>query len=270
MGILNVTPDSLSDGGRFADAEQAVARALQMVEEGAAIIDVGGESSRPGAGPVDAGTEIKRVLPVIEGLSRKSDVLISVDTRKSAVADAALRAGAHIVNDISALAADAGMPATALRHGAGVILMHKKGEPSDMQEDPRYGDVVAEVGAYLKERIAALREAGLAPESMAIDPGIGFGKTTEHNLKLIAHVAELAELGRPVVMGLSRKSFLGQITRRAVNERLAGSLAGLAYCLINGAKILRVHDVGASRDVCLVLQNIIGMRHSHALCGNIA
>jgi dihydropteroate synthase len=260
MGILNVTPDSFSDGGRYADKDKAVERARQMIAEGADIIDVGGESSRPGSLPVDAELEIRRVLPVIEELQSKTGVLISIDTRKSAVAEAALKAGAHIVNDISALESDKRMPETARRYKAGVILMHKKGEPRDMQENPRYDDVVNEVGGYLKERMDILALGGMAPEAMAVDPGLGFGKTAEHNLQLIAHIEKLGECGRPVLIGLSRKRFLAQITGRAVNERLAAGLGALAYCFLNGANILRVHDVKESRDVFSVLKTILRER----------
>lgn len=253
MGILNVTPDSFSDGGRYADTENAVGRATQMIEEGADIIDVGGESSRPGSFPVDAETEMSRVLPVIERLKAKTDILISVDTRKSAVAEAALKAGARIINDISALESDRRMTEVARRHKAGLILMHKKGESREMQNDPQYGNVTDEVSGYLKERINFLSGTGIASETIAVDPGIGFGKTTEHNIELIAHIERMRECGRPVVIGLSRKHFLGRLTGRAVNERLAASLGALAYCILNGASVMRVHDVKESRDVLLVL-----------------
>lgn len=253
MGILNVTPDSFSDGGRYADKEKAVERAMQMIEEGADIVDVGGESSRPGSFPIDAETEISRVLPVIERLKAETDILISVDTQKSVVAEAALRAGAHIINDISALESDRRMMEVARRHKAGLILMHKKGEPRDMQNDPQYGNVTDEVSGYLKERINFLSGMGIASETIAVDPGIGFGKTTEHNIELIAHIERMRAGGRPVVIGLSRKHFLGRLTGRAVNERLAASLGALAYCLLKGASVMRVHDVKESRDVLIVL-----------------
>lgn len=270
MGILNVTPDSFSDGGRYADKDKAVERALQMIAEGADIIDVGGESSRPGSLPVAAEVETGRVLPVIEALKSRTNTLISIDTQKSAVAEAALKAGAHIVNDISALESDKRMPETAQRYKAGVILMHKKGEPRNMQENPRYDDVVIEVGGYLKERMDVLTLEGIAPEAMAVDPGLGFGKTAEHNVKLVAHIKKLREFGRPVVIGLSRKRFLGQITGRAVNERLAAGLGALAYCFLNGASVIRVHDVKESRDVFSVLKTILGERRLNADCRNIA
>lgn len=253
MGILNVTPDSFSDGGRYADPEKAVARATQMIEEGADIVDIGGESSRPGSCPVDAETELSRVLPVIEQLKAKTDILISVDTQKSVVAEAALKAGAHIINDISALESDRRMTEVARRYKAGLILMHKKGEPRDMQNDPQYGNVTDEVSDYLKGRINFLSGTGIVSETMAIDPGIGFDKTAEHNIELIAHIERMRKCGRPVVIGLSRKRFLGRITGRAVNERLAASLGALAYCLLKGVSVMRVHDVKESRDVLMVL-----------------
>lgn len=261
MGILNVTPDSFSDGGRYADPEKAIARALQMDEEGADIIDVGGESSRPGAIPVEARAETDRVVPVIEALRSETDALISIDTVKSAVAEAALRAGADIINDISALEADPRMADVARDYRAGIVLMHKKGNPRDMQNDPRYGDVLSEVEEYLRGRMAQLEVLGLDAGAFVIDPGIGFGKTTEHNLKLIASVARLARLGRPVAVGVSRKRFLGELTGRAVNERAAASLAALAYCRLNGASVFRVHDVRESCDVLAVLRAICGERH---------
>lgn len=264
MGILNVTPDSFSDGGRYADTDKAVERARQMIEEGADIVDIGGESSRPGSRPVDAETEIGRVLPVIEELREKTDVLISVDTKKSVVAEAALKAGAHIINDISALEADRRMPAVAREHGAGLILMHKKGEPHDMQQNPQYANVVAEVGDYLQTRVNQLAGNGIMLETMAVDPGIGFGKTTEHNLRLLADLERLKKCGRPIVIGLSRKNFLGNLTGRAVNERLAAGLGAMAYCLLNGANIMRVHDVKESRDLVLILKAIQGKRQFYA------
>lgn len=256
MGILNVTPDSFSDGGQYADKRKAVARARQMVEEGADIIDVGGESSRPGSRPVAAAVEIRRVVPVVEYLRAKTDILISVDTRKSAVAAAALRAGAHIINDISALTDDPRMPEIVRQAKAGVVLMHKKGQPYDMQAHPAYRDVVAEVAGYLKRRLAALVKAGIGIEALALDPGLGFGKTAEHNFKLLANLGRLKKPGRPLVVGLSRKSFLGKITGRAAPARLAASLGAAAFCLLNGASVLRVHDVKETRDVLLVLKAI--------------
>jgi len=253
MGILNVTPDSFSDGGRFSRADQAVEQALRMVEAGASIIDIGGESTRPGAAPVSTEEELARVIPVIRALAGRIDRLISVDTRKAAVAEQALGLGAHIINDVSALTHDPAMAAVAQKFGAGIVLMHMKGEPGTMQKDPRYEQVVTDVVEFLASRIRDLVARGLARETMAVDPGIGFGKTLEHNLELIARLEKLAELGRPIVMGLSRKSFLGKITGREVHDRLAGSLAAAAYAVTRGANIIRVHDVKESCDVVRVV-----------------
>lgn len=253
MGILNVTPDSFSDGGRYREAGLAIQRGIAMAGEGADIIDVGGESTRPGADPVSASEERDRVLPVIRGLveafsGNPEAPVISVDTRKAAVADEAMEAGACIINDVTALEGDPAMPDVARRHGAGVILMHMRGEPGTMQQDPRYGDVVEEVRAMLAGRVAALERAGLATDTMALDPGIGFGKTMEHNLKLLAGLAALRPPGRPVVVGTSRKSFIGRITGRDAGDRLAGSLASAVWASARGAHIWRVHDVRESAD----------------------
>lgn len=268
MGILNVTPDSFSDGGRYADQKTAIARAIQIIEEGADIIDIGGESARPGAlpVPVEAGVEMERVLPVIEQLKGKTDCIISIDTQKSVVAEYALKAGAQVINDITALESDRRMVEVARKYGAGLIIMHKQGNPYDMQKNPHYENVVAEVGNYLKQRVNQLTAAGINIKSIAIDPGIGFGKTTEHNIRLIAHLGNLAGQGRPVVAGVSRKSFLGRLTGRAVNERLAAGLGALAYCVFNGAHILRVHDVRESRDVLTVLRSILKEKPLHVDC----
>ncbi len=249
MGILNVTPDSFSDGGRFLDSRQAIEQGLQMVRDGAEIIDVGGESSRPGADVVPAEEELKRVVPVIKALSRETDCLLSVDTRKARVAQEALAAGAHIINDITALTFDPSMPAVARDSGAGVILMHMRGDPKTMQIEPKYGNVVKEVAGYLRGRIRQLKEQGVLTDAIAVDPGIGFGKTVEHNVSLLARLDELAGLGRPVVVGLSRKSFIGKITGREVQDRLPGSLAAMAYAIRRGAHVIRVHDVKESCDV---------------------
>lgn len=252
MGIVNVTPDSFSDGGRYRTAGEAVRRGLEMAAQGADLVDVGGESTRPGAGAVSASEELARVIPVIRELARAfagqpGAPVISVDTRKAEVAAAALEAGAAIVNDVTALAGDPGMPAVAARYGAGVVLMHMRGEPATMQREPRYEDVVAEVGVYLSGRMAALLKAGLAPETMAFDPGIGFGKTADHNLRLVAGLARLAPPGRPVVLGVSRKQFIGGVTGCGVAaDRLAGSLACAVWGATRGAHVWRVHDVKES------------------------
>ena len=259
MGILNVTPDSFSDGGRYYGRTEAVARGRRMLEEGADILDIGGESTRPGAEEVPAEEELRRVIPVIESLADDPGVVISVDTRKAAVAREALRVGARIINDVSALAGDPEMPAVARESGAGVILMHMRGTPRTMQIEPSYDDVVAEVAGYLGSRVETLAaRAGLDRQRMAVDPGIGFGKSLEHNLELLANLPAIGAIGAPVVVGLSRKSFLGKLTGRPAEERLAASLAALVFCAWNGAHVLRVHDVKESCDavtIATVLRN---------------
>lgn len=247
MGVLNVTPDSFSDGGRHADSESAVRYALRMVEEGADIIDVGGESTRPGAMPVPPAGERDRVVPVITSLRAVWGGLISVDTRNAEVARAALGAGADIVNDVSAMTHDPAMAETVRASGAGVVLMHMRGEPRTMQEQPEYGDVVKEVRDHLAARMEAARRAGLDPATLCIDPGIGFGKTLEHNAALLAGLPALAALGAPVMVGVSRKSMLGALTARAVHERTAAGLGAGIFALMRGAHLLRVHDV---KDTC--------------------
>ncbi len=253
MGILNVTPDSFSDGGRFYDRERAIAHGLALAQAGADIIDVGGESTRPGAQPLAAAEELERVLPVISALRRECSALISVDTRKSIVAERALAAGAQIVNDISALTADERMVAVVREFRAGAILMHMRGEPRTMQDHPVYEDVVREVRAYLQARLDDLEQQGIARAALAIDPGFGFGKTARHNISLLADLEALQACQRPVVVGVSRKRFLGHLTGRDVGDRLAGSLGALAYALWAGAQVVRVHDLRESRDVLQVL-----------------
>jgi dihydropteroate synthase len=248
MGILNVTPDSFSDGGRHFRMEDAVERALTMVKEGADIIDVGGESTRPGAEEISTDTELQRVIPVIRALSEKTDITISVDTMKAVVAREAVAAGARIINDVSALTFDDAMAETAAATGAGVILMHMQGLPRTMQSNPRYDDVVADVNGYLEKRVQNVIDKGVARESLAVDPGIGFGKTVEHNLLLLAGLEVFGQQGLPVAVGLSRKSFLGKLTGRDVDDRLAGSLAALVFSILNGADIMRVHDIRESHD----------------------
>jgi dihydropteroate synthase len=228
-----------------------------MARDGADMIDVGGESTRPGAAAVSEEEELRRVVPVVQGLRREgvstTGVLISVDTRKAAVAEQALANGAHIVNDVSALTDDPHMAGVVRRHGAGVVLMHMRGSPATMQQDPRYEDVAEAVSVYLGARLAELKGQGLDAETMVLDPGIGFGKTVDHNLQLLARLDVLARHGRPVLVGLSRKSFLGKLTGREAGDRLAGSLAGLVYAALRGAQILRVHDVKESVDAVKVL-----------------
>ena len=253
MGILNVTPDSFSDGGQFSDPTQAIARGLKMVDEGADILDVGGESTRPGAAAVDEAAELRRVLPVVGALVARTHCLISVDTSKAGVARAALVAGAHIINDVSAATWDAAMPEVVVEFQAGLVLMHCQGRPQTMQHAPHYADVVAEVRDFLTERLDVLTAAGLPSENMVIDPGIGFGKMLEHNLELLRHLARLVALGRPVLIGVSRKSMLGKLTGRDQSEqRLAAGLAAQTVAVLRGARIIRTHDVAAARDAARV------------------
>jgi dihydropteroate synthase len=253
MGILNVTPDSFSDGGCFSDPARAVEHGLAMEREGASIIDVGGESTRPGAEPVPEREELARVVPVIEGLRAAGlRAAISTDTSKARVAAAALDAGADLVNDVSALRADPGMAELVAARGVPCVLMHMQGEPRTMQRDPRYADVVGEVRAFLEERLRAARAAGIAEERIWLDPGIGFGKTMEHNLTLLRELGTLAELGRPIVIGTSRKSFLGGITGRDFTGLAAATLATSVLAYERGARVFRVHDVAPTRDALLV------------------
>jgi dihydropteroate synthase len=247
MGVLNVTPDSFSDGGSYTDGEQALARALRMVEEGAGILDIGGESTRPGAAAVSVQEEIRRVAPLIEGLAKRVNVPISIDTSKRAVIAAALDAGASIINDVRALR-EPGALALAARSDAGICLMHMQGEPRTMQQEPRYDDVVTEVAAFLRARVDACVAHGVSRERLLIDPGIGFGKRLEHNLALLAALPELSGLGLPLMVGVSRKSMLGQLTGRAVEERLAGGIALAAAAVLAGASVVRVHDVRETVD----------------------
>ncbi len=259
MGIVNVTPDSFSDGGNFLEAEAAIAHARGLLEAGADLLDVGGESTRPGAAEVGAADEIARVVPVIEALAGEG-ATVSVDTSKASVAEAALAAGASIVNDVTALA-DPGMAPLCASVGAGgpgLILMHMRGTPRTMQDDPVYDDVVAEVREFLADRMRLAVAAGIDEERIWFDPGIGFGKTVEHNLELIGRLGELAELGRPVVIGASRKNFIGRITGRDVGDRLGGSIAANVLGLVNGADVLRVHDVAETIEAVRVAERILG------------
>jgi dihydropteroate synthase len=247
MGILNVTPDSFSDGGRFRNRTAAIAHAFEMIEAGAGIIDVGGESTRPGAADVSEEEEIRRVVPVVEELARRTNVPISVDTSKPAVIKAALDAGAEIINDVRALADPQALSAVA-SSGAAVCLMHMQGEPRSMQNDPRYVDVVTEVRDFLSERLQACIAAGIERERIALDPGIGFGKRLQHNLALLAHLPVLTALGCPVLIGVSRKSMFGALLNRPVEQRLAGGLAVAAAAVLAGASIVRAHDVAETVD----------------------
>ena len=246
MGVVNITPDSFSDGGRFLGVQEAITQARRLAEDGADLIDIGGESTRPGAAPVSEDEELRRVIPVLE---RISDLCVSVDTRRPRVMQEALKAGASMINDVDALSAP-GAIALVAKAGCAVCLMHKKGEPATMQRDPHYDDVVLEVKRFLNQRVEAARNAGIAAERIVVDPGFGFGKTAQHNLTLLRHLSELSAL--PILVGLSRKSTLGKITGRPVGERLAGSLAMALLALQAGATILRVHDVKETRDVIAV------------------
>jgi len=256
MGVVNVTPDSFSDGGRYLDPNAAVAHGLELVKQGADILDVGGESTRPGAEEVSVEEEMARVLPVVEGLAGSATV--SIDTSKLAVAEGALDAGASIVNDVTALRRDPEIGALCAERGAGLVLMHMQGEPRTMQDEPSYADVVAEVKAFLAERVEAAVGAGVAAERIWLDPGIGFGKGLEHNLELLRRLGELRELGRPLVVGVSRKSFIGKIDGSPVEARLGGTIAGSIYAAAEGADVLRVHDVAEAAQAAKVANAILG------------
>jgi dihydropteroate synthase len=258
MGVVNVTPDSFSDGGEFLDSSVAVAHGRALIAEGAGILDIGGESTRPGAEAVEADEEIARVLPVIEGLAG-AGVPVSIDSSKARVAEAALDAGAEIVNDVTALS-DPEMAALCAERDCDLILMHMQGTPRTMQQSPTYDDVVADVKAFLADRIDRAVSCGVAEERIWIDPGIGFGKTVEHNLELLRRLGELRDLGRPIVLGTSRKRFIGKITGREVDERLGGTIASNVLGLRAGADVLRVHDVAAVRDAITITLAVDGER----------
>jgi dihydropteroate synthase len=251
MGVLNVTPDSFSDGGRFASVDAALAQARAMVEAGADLIDVGGESTRPGAAPVGADEELARVMPVVERLAAELAVPISIDTCKPAVMRAAVAAGAALINSVDALR-EPGALAAAAAAGVPVCLMHMQGEPRTMQRDPRHGDVIGEVVAFLRERVAAAAAAGIAEDAILLDPGLGFGKALEHNLALLRGLPALAALGRPLVVGASRKRMIGDLTGRPVEDRAVGSAVAAAFAVARGAHIVRAHDVAATRDALRV------------------
>jgi dihydropteroate synthase len=263
MGILNVTPDSFSDGGRFGDAGAAVAAGERIAAEGAAIVDVGGESTRPGSKPVDEAEELRRVIPVIERLAERLAVPVSVDTRKPGVMRRAIEAGASMVNDVGALRAPGALAAIA-GSDAAVCLMHMRGEPGTMQDAPRYDDVLTEVRNFLAARDAACEAAGIARERLAIDPGFGFGKALEHNLALLAGLPALAEAGLPVLVGVSRKRMVGAMTGRGEGERLAGSLAAAVVAVERGASIVRAHDVHETVDALAVVAAVRAMRDNRS------
>jgi dihydropteroate synthase len=257
MGIINVTPDSFSDGGQFDSVSAATEYALKLLDEGADILDIGGESTRPGAMPVSLNEELQRVLPVVRELARRTRVPISIDTSKAQVARQCLDAGAVIVNDISGLTMDSDMPRVCRESDCGVIVMHMQGTPQTMQLDPRYEDVVADVSQYFSQRLDELESAGIARERIVLDPGIGFGKTAAHNLDLLSHIAELQSLGRPVLIGHSRKRFLKKLLGREVEERNAGTLGVSIALAAQGTDILRVHDVRATRDALLAWHTVL-------------
>jgi dihydropteroate synthase len=257
MGIVNVTPDSFSDGGRFLAPDRAIAHARGLAADGAELLDVGGESTRPGARGVSAEEELERVAPVLAGLEGVG-AAISIDTSKLAVAEAAVDAGAEIVNDVTALRQDPELAGLCAERRCLVILMHMQGTPRTMQENPTYDDVVADVRAFLARRIEFAVGEGIAEERIWVDPGIGFGKTVDHNLELLRRLGELRELGRPVVVGTSRKRFIGTLTGREVDDRLGGTIASNVLALRAGADVLRVHDVAEMRQAALVAESILG------------
>jgi dihydropteroate synthase len=263
MGVVNVTPDSFSDGGRFADADAAVAAAERMAADGAALVDVGGESTRPGSAPVDEAEELRRVMPVIERLAGRLPIPVSIDTRKPGVMRRAVEAGATLVNDVGALRAPGAIEAVA-GSGAAVCLMHMQGEPGTMQDAPRYADVVTEVREFLRQRVAACEAAGIGRARIAVDPGFGFGKSLEHNLALLAGLPVIAADGLPLLVGLSRKRMIGALTGRGDGERLAGSLAAAVVAAQNGARIVRAHDVRETVDALRVVAAAGAMRDNRA------
>ena len=259
MGVLNVTPDSFSDGGRYATSDAAIARAEQLAAEGADLIDIGGESTRPGSDPVDDDEQIRRVVPVLKHVASRLSVTFSVDTTRASVAAAAIDAGASVLNDISAGRDDPDIFPLAARRQVPIILMHMLGRPKTMQAAPHYDDVTAEVGGFLNDRLIEAGIRGVDPERILLDPGIGFGKTTSHNLEILRRLRELTVLGRPLVVGASRKRFIGEITGiDEPGERLFGTAATVAWCLANGASVVRVHDVAAMVQVVRMIAAIEG------------
>lgn len=254
MGILNVTPDSFSDGGRYLDPVLAIDQVQRMIAEGADIIDIGGESTRPGASSVSEEEEIERIRPIVEALGKRIDTPLSIDTRKAGVAEVALDLGAVIVNDVSALQDDSRMGNVVQESGAGVVLMHRQGVSATMQDAPEYDDVVAEVKSFLSKRVAMARSMGISPDRIIIDPGIGFGKTCNHNLEILANISKFLQLDQPLMVGLSRKRFIGELTGKSVDEREIGNAAAIATAVWQGATLVRVHNVAAMRDAIRVAQ----------------
>lgn len=257
MGVVNVTPDSFSDGGLYLDPEAAIAHGRELVEEGADVLDVGGESTRPGAEPVAAEEELRRVVPVIEGLAG-AGVPVSIDTSKATVAAAALECGAAIVNDVTALRGDPEMAPLCAERGATVVLMHMPGASRAASETPAYEDVVTDVRDFLAARLEAAASAGIAAERVWLDPGIGFGKSEDHNLELLRRLGELRDLGRPLVVGTSRKSFIGKVDGSPAGERLGGTIASSVWAAAEGADVLRVHDVAAVREALAMTAAVLG------------
>jgi len=257
MGILNVTPDSFSDGGLYFEKEKAISRGLELVAEGADIIDVGGESTRPGSEPIPVREELRRVIPVISSLRKETDALISVDTIKSEVAEAAIEAGADIINDISSFCFDSGMASLAAQKEVAVILMHMKGIPKTMQMNPSYKDLLGEIKSFLQEKLEIARVSGIKKEKIIIDPGIGFGKNPNDNLTLLNNLPFLEELERPILVGISRKSFIGNILNSPPQERIEGTIASAIMSIIRGTHILRVHDVSTVKRAVLVAEAIL-------------
>lgn len=262
MGVLNVTPDSFYDGGRYVEPKSAIERAIEMADQGADIIDVGGESARPGADPVPEDVELGRVLPVVRAIARELDIPISVDTYKSRVAAAALEAGASFINDITGLHKDPDMASVIASYDAGVIIMHSRGDPKTMQDNPVYQDVVSEVRAYLEAGCERALSAGIAPERIWIDPGFGFGKTLEHNLELLRRLGEFKSIGFPIMVGTSNKSMIGQVLGVSVGERSEGTAATVAASIIFGAHGVRVHDVLTMRRVAQMTDAIVGKKRA--------
>jgi len=264
MGIVNVTPDSFSDGGRYSTTAAAVAHALELAAEGADILDIGGESTRPGAEPVSLDEELRRVVPVVEAVAGQVSIPVSVDTSKAEVARRGLEAGAHIINDVTALAGDSAMIDVARDTGAGVVLMHMQGTPQTMQLAPLYEDIIADLTRFFRARLEDVTGHGISPDRIVLDPGIGFGKKGKHNLEILARLAEFQALGRPLLLGVSRKAFIGKLLERPTADRLAGSLAAVLYAQAHDAvQIVRVHDVAATKEALTVFAAIQSVVRSY-------
>ena len=256
MGILNITPDSFSDGGRYMNSDEAVAHAMAMIEQGAHVLDVGAESSRPGAMPIEAQEERRRLIPIVRAICRRTPVPVSVDTTKASIAEEALDEGAAMINDISALRFDTKMADVVARSGAGLVLMHMLGTPQTMHQLARYTDVVEEVRRFLQARLKAACEAGICSDRILLDPGIGFGKNYTHSLALLNHLESFQTLGRPLMVGVSRKAFIGKVLDRPIDERLMGTAGATAVAVMKGARMVRVHDVAPIRDVVNMIEAI--------------